>query len=44
MKQTVGTVPGGQDAKCSAELQPVTMRLIVAVTPEEAIAYAADDE
>jgi hypothetical protein len=32
MKQTVGEVPGGEAAKRAAELQPMTMRLIVAVT------------
>jgi hypothetical protein len=32
MKQTVGEVPGGEAAKRAAELQPMTTRLIVAVT------------
>jgi hypothetical protein len=33
MKQTVGDIPGGEAAKRAAELQPMTTRLIVAVTP-----------
>jgi hypothetical protein len=33
MKQTVGNVPGGEAAKRAAELQPMTMYLIVAITP-----------